>query len=59
MPLIDAYEIINQYHMYFLTGSHFAQYVKMALLFLLLNLENLILHPVVGPIWGYLYSRNH
>ena len=39
MPLIDAHEIFSQYHRYFLTGSHFAQNHKMALLSLSLNLE--------------------
>ena len=36
---IDANQIFSQYHMYFLTGSHFAQNLKMALLSLSLNLE--------------------
>ena len=36
---IDAYEIFSQYHVYFLSGSHFAQILKMALLSILLNLE--------------------
>ena len=39
MPQIDAHEIFSQYHVYFLTGSHFAQILKMALLSILLNLE--------------------
>ena len=39
MPLIDAHEIFSQYHMYFLTGSHFARIPKMALLSISLNLE--------------------
>ena len=39
MPPIDAYEIFSRYHMYFLTGSHFTQNLKMALLLLSLNLE--------------------
>ena len=39
MPPIDAHEIFSQYHMYFLTGSHFAQILKMALLSISLNLE--------------------
>ena len=39
MPPIDAYEIFSQYHMYFLTGSHFTQNLKMAILSLSLNLE--------------------
>ena len=39
MPLIDAHEIFSRYHVYFLTGSHFAQNLKMALLSLSLNLE--------------------
>ena len=39
MPPIDAYEIFSQYHVYFLTDSHFAQNLKMALLSLSLNLE--------------------
>ena len=39
MPSIDAHEIFSQYHMYFLTGSHFAQNLKIALLSLSLNLE--------------------
>ena len=38
MPQIDAHEIFSQYLMYFLTGSHFAQNLKMALLSLSLNL---------------------
>ena len=37
--LIDALEIFSQYYVYFLTSSHFAQNLKMALLSLLLNLE--------------------
>ena len=32
MPLIDAQEIFSWYHMYILTGSHFTQIFKMALL---------------------------
>ena len=39
MPPIDAHEIFSQYHMYFSTGSHFAQNLKIALLSLSLNLE--------------------
>ena len=39
MPLIDAHEIFSQNHMYFSTGSHFAQNFKMGLLSLSLNLE--------------------
>ena len=39
IPLINAHEIFSQYLMYSLTGSHFAQILKMALLSLLLNLE--------------------
>ena len=39
MPPIDAHEIFSRYHMYFSTGSHFAQNLKMALLSLLLNLQ--------------------
>ena len=39
MPPIDAYEIFSWYHMYFSTDSHFAQNLKMTLLFLSLNLE--------------------
>ena len=39
MPLNDAHEIFSQYHIYFSTGSHFAQILKMALLSLLLSLE--------------------
>ena len=39
MPPIDAHEIFSQYHVYILTGSHFAQNLKMALLSLSLNLE--------------------
>ena len=32
MSPIEAHEIFSQYLMYFLTGSHFAQILKMALL---------------------------
>ena len=39
MSPIDAYKIFSRYHMYFLTGSHFAQNLKMALLSISLNLE--------------------
>ena len=39
MPPIDAYEIFSRNHMYFLTGGHFAQNLKMSLLSLSLNLE--------------------
>ena len=39
MPLIDAHEIFSRYHVYFFTGSHFTQNLKMALLSLSLNLE--------------------
>ena len=39
IPPIDAHEIFSQYDMYFFTGSHFAQILKMALLSLSLNLE--------------------
>ena len=39
MPPIDAHEIFSQYHVYFSTGSHFAQILKMALLSQSLNLE--------------------
>ena len=38
MLSIDAHKIFSQYHMYFLTGSHFTQNLKLALLLLLLNL---------------------
>ena len=37
--LVNAYEIFSQYHMYFSTGSHFAQKLEMTFLSLLLNLE--------------------
>ena len=37
MPLINAHGIFSWYHMYFLTGSHFAQILKVALLSILLN----------------------
>ena len=39
MPPIDAHEIFSRNHMYFLTGGHFAQNLKMSLLSLSLNLE--------------------
>ena len=39
MSPIDAHEIFSQYHMYFLTGSHFAQILKVALLSISVNLE--------------------
>ena len=39
MPPIDADEIFCWYHLYFLTGSHFAQILKMALLSMSLNLQ--------------------
>ena len=39
IPLIDAHDIFSRYHVYFLTGSYFAQILKMALLSLSLNLE--------------------
>ena len=39
MPLVNAHEIFSQYNLYFSTGSHFAQNLKMALLSLSLNLE--------------------
>ena len=39
MPLINAHEIFSQYDLYFSTGSHFAQNLKMALPSLSLNLE--------------------
>ena len=39
MPPIDVHEIFSRYHMYFLTGSRFAQILKMALLSLSLKLE--------------------
>ena len=38
MPPIDAHEIFSQNHMYFSTGSYFAQNLKMAVLSLSLNL---------------------
>ena len=38
MPPIDAHEIFSWNHMYFLTGSHFAWNLKMAVLSLSLNL---------------------
>ena len=38
IPLIDVHEIFSQYHVYFFTGSYFAQILKMALLSLSLNL---------------------
>ena len=41
MHSIDAHEIFSQYHVYFLTGSHFTQNLKMAPLSLSLNLEAL------------------
>ena len=43
MLLIKAYEIFSQYHLYFLTCSHFAQILKVALLSILLSLEALYL----------------
>ena len=39
MPTIDEHQIFSWYHLYFSTGSHFAQILKMALLSLSLNLE--------------------
>ena len=39
MPPIDAHEIFSQYHVYFLTGNHYAQILKVALLSISLNLE--------------------
>ena len=39
MPLVNAHEIFSQYDLYFSTGSHFAQNLKMALPSLSLNLE--------------------
>ena len=39
MFLIDASEIFSQYPVYFFTGSHFAQNLKMAFLSLSLNIE--------------------
>ena len=39
MLSIDAHEIFSWYHLYFSTGSHFAQILKMALLSPSLNLE--------------------
>ena len=36
---IDVPEIFSRHHVYFFTGSHFAQNLKMALLLLSLNLE--------------------
>ena len=39
MTPIDAHEIFSQNHMYFSTGSHFDQNLKMSLLSLSLNLE--------------------
>ena len=39
MPPIDAHEIFSRYHIYFSTGSHFAQNLKIALLSLSSNLE--------------------
>ena len=39
MPPIDTYEIFSWYHMYFSTGNHFAQILKVTLLSISLNLE--------------------
>ena len=39
MPLISRNKIFSQYHVYFLTGSYFAQIFKVTLLSILLNLE--------------------
>ena len=36
---IDAHKIFSRYNMYYLTGSHIAQNLKMAILSLSLNLE--------------------
>ena len=54
MPSIDVHEIFSQNHMYFSTGSHFAQNLKMGLLSLSLNLEAQYGTLVMDPIWGYL-----
>ena len=39
MPSVNVYEIFSRYDLYFSTGSHFTQNLKMALLSLSLNLE--------------------
>ena len=39
MAQINAHEIFSQFDLYFSTGSHFAQNLKMAHTSLLLNLE--------------------
>ena len=39
MSPVNAHEIFSQYDLYFSTGSHFAQNLKMALLSLSLNLK--------------------
>ena len=39
MPLINTSEIFSQYDMYLLTGTHFAEMLKVASLSILLNLK--------------------
>ena len=39
MPPVNAHEMFSQYALYFSTGSHFAQNLKMDLPSLSLNLE--------------------
>ena len=56
MPPIDAHEIFSRYDLYFSTGSHFAQNLKMALLFLSLNLETQY-HTQLWTQSGATYSQ--
>ena len=39
MPLVYAHEILSQYDIYFLNGSHFSKFLYLALLSTRLNLE--------------------
>ena len=52
MPLIDAHEIFSRYHMCFLTGSHFAQILKVVLLSILLSLEAQYLAQLCTQSWA-------
>ena len=52
VPPIDAHEIFSQYHMYFLTGSHFAQNLKIASPVSIVKLKRINIALGHGPNLG-------
>ena len=57
MSLIDVHEIFSQSHIYLLTGSHFTQILKIAVLSISLYLEAQYFGSIMDPIMGYIHSQ--